>query len=205
MGDWLRYSRFETADSADAVFAFYSNTLPNDGWRQYGRVSGSLVHYWWQDKEKRNSNAIYTSIAVENTSGNTQKPSTIIITAWLEPDPNNIPLYRGAQDRTQKDIILNDEEQGIDINERVVTYTVAATPQEVLDFYSAVLPKDGWGPNDERTVGFTGGVTYKANAHGATLGGAYALLNIAATAEAGGRTRVQLLIQGADLRDWNPE
>jgi hypothetical protein len=69
------------------------------------------------------------------------------------PDPNNLPIYPGAQSISTRDNIFvvskdNGNGQFIEAGTTVVgkftDYQTNARPDEVLDFYKTVMPNYGW-------------------------------------------------------------
>ncbi len=190
------------------VLVFYQNALPNKGWSLYYTWTPSELEYIWQDPNL--SLPYLLHLVVDLDQGNVLvPPADLYIRIWREPDPNNIQLLNDAQNvQTKDEVMVSQTDVGLSRsdNVRTISYLTGHKPEDILTFYSNILPLYGWtidNPDEPSEPNFHGGLHEGTTYHYYSSDGgpsSGAVVNIVITPGTTQQAEVQLKIAGSRLR-----
>jgi hypothetical protein len=137
---------YATTDPHEKVTAYYRDHMPSLGWVM--TRGGTYPSFVWKDKDGNTPWSLLLEVSVTPSySGGTGV--TLLIDYW--PDANKIPVPNNREyDKVTTVLTKNENKQPV----RTTTYLTSAKPDEILDYYEAVLRRWGWEKGYDNTGDF---------------------------------------------------
>lgn len=130
---------FTTPDSLDRVLTFYAETYGKQGWTTNDRyITFEDPKFVWSDSERAVPWKLGLGVDVSQ-----QFPGATRYVVWLSriPNPDVLPVYPAAQDI---DVSTATAAEHRGLLQHTITYTVAADPGDILEFYQLNMESYGW-------------------------------------------------------------